>query len=99
MNFENVTLAISDLGSCGDRFPKYVPTYYIMIHRCVGYLVCFESYPSIQIFHQCNETQNNGHLWDHIKASSIHRCPLYVGFRQKGFLWYVVLPLLLILAF
>ena len=44
MNFEKVTLAISDLDSCGDRFPKYVPTYYIMIHRCVDYLVYFESY-------------------------------------------------------
>ena len=44
MNFEKVTLAISDLGSCGDRFPKYVPTYYIMILRCVDYLVYFESY-------------------------------------------------------
>lgn len=42
--------------------------------------------PPIQIFHQCNETQNSRHLWDHIKASAIRRCPLYVGFRQRGFL-------------
>ena len=46
----------------------------------------FLTNPPIQIFHQCNETQNSEHPWDHIKASAIHRCPLYVGFRQRGFL-------------
>ena len=36
--------------------------------------------------HQYNETQNWGHLQDHVKASAIHRCPVYVDFRQRGFL-------------